>query len=186
MNDNGEPVHFVSTFEEAERLVAERDEFWLMACGCRQGQGSSDHQCARSVHEVCLWFKNYEGVEAQQKITKAEAQKLIKYGHEKKLVARPFRNSKDPSIIEGVCLCCDDCCFFFTKGNEQSDKGKLIESTDWEECTECGLCVDACYFKARTYSEDEGFAVDRKLCYGCGLCIEACPENCIEMTSRDE
>ena len=186
MDENSCPVHFVSTFEEAEGLVSANDEFWLMSCGCRQGANSKGQQCARSVNEVCLWFKEFEGEGAKEKISKARAQELMRYGKEKKLLARPFRNGKDPSIIEGVCLCCDDCCYFFTMGDEQSDKGKLIENTKWEVCTECALCVEACYFKSRTHSDEEGFAVDRGLCFGCGLCVEACPENCIEMVQRDE
>ena len=123
---------------------------------------------------------------ASEKISKEKALELMDYGQDKKLVARPFRNGNDGTIVEGVCLCCDDCCCFFSQGEEPSDKGQQIESTDWESCTECALCVDLCYFKARTYSEDEGFAVDRSLCYGCGLCVATCPEECIEMVPRDE
>lgn len=175
MNEEAAPFHYVSTFAEAKKLVEDHDNFWVINCGCREGTG----KCEQSKHEVCLWFRQYD--ERGRKIEKHEALELISYGEEKKLVARPFRNGKDKSIVDGVCLCCYDCCYFFTKGDEDSDKGELIESTDWDVCTECGVCVDVCYFRARSHSKEEGFAVDRGLCFGCGLCVYVCPEKCIKM-----
>ncbi|TET82200.1 4Fe-4S dicluster domain-containing protein [candidate division TA06 bacterium] len=61
--------------------------------------------------------------------------------------------------------------------------GSLVETTDSDKCTNCGTCVDICYFGARRLDGDQ-LATDRDNCYGCGLCIDACPEGSVEMTLR--
>ena len=99
----------------------------------------------------------------------------------KRLVPRPFRDEQGET--EGICFCCDDCCSYFTKiGNEQCDKGKMIESTNAATCINCGTCVEACRFGAREF--DGELRVDREKCYGCGVCVDACPDTCITMAKR--
>jgi MinD superfamily P-loop ATPase len=45
-----------------------------------------------------------------------------------------------------------------------------------DRCTECGLCVDLCRWKA--ISED--FKIDSIACEGCGVCVYFCPEKAID------
>ena len=67
---------------------------------------------------------------------------------------------------------------------EKCDKGKFIEKTDEDKCSNCGECVEVCYFNARKLANDE-LVVIRDNCYGCGLCTDVCPENCVEMVQRN-
>lgn len=101
----------------------------------------------------------------------------------KHLVCRPFRYMKNPSETEGICFCCDDCCGYFLDPTQKCDKGTMIENTTMEECSLCGICVEHCFFKARTI-EKEVLHVHHHHCYGCGLCADVCPENCVKMLPR--
>lgn len=47
---------------------------------------------------------------------------------------------------------------------------------DQNKCSECGLCLDLCRFKAIS-----GFVVNERGCEGCGVCAEFCPFEAIEM-----
>ena len=59
----------------------------------------------------------------------------------------------------------------------------MIETTKVEDCSDCGECVDVCYFKARKIADGK-LVIARERCYGCGLCRDVCPTGCIEMLPR--
>jgi Pyruvate/2-oxoacid:ferredoxin oxidoreductase delta subunit len=128
-----------------------------------QGTGSDFHEVDREFVEGIL----------------AEAE-------EKHLVTRPFRYEKDRTRDQGICFCCDDCCWYLTHLDEEAgacDKGRFIQQTDMDACTHCGDCVDVCYFKVRKMMDDE-LQVTHDKCAGCGLCFDVCPADCIEMVPR--
>ena len=47
---------------------------------------------------------------------------------------------------------------------------------DRNKCSECGLCLDLCRFKAIT----DDFKVNHIDCEGCGVCVYFCPEKAID------
>ena len=51
---------------------------------------------------------------------------------------------------------------------------------DAARCTQCGICVDVCRFRA--ISPD--IQIDPYLCEGCGACVTACPEDAIALEPR--
>lgn len=173
-------MHFVCTLEEAAKLIADRDHFWVSNCGCREGKG----KCSRSRIDLCLMFRG-ESVGSGSDLhplERAEVEEILKESRQKYLVARPFRNEKDSSIIDGICFCCDDCCEYFTKPDEKCDKGVETEKTDLDFCLDCGNCAEVCYFDARIM-EKSRLVLDRQKCFGCGLCVYVCPEKSIRMVS---
>jgi ferredoxin len=175
------PMHYVSDWAQAGQLIEAHQTFWVCNCGCRE----SHVHCSQSRKDVCLSFVN-EGVSGSgvHEISKIDAFAILEEARQTFLVARPFRNSTDRRITEGICFCCKDCCGYFTAPEQYScDQGNLIESTRMESCTHCSLCVDKCYFKARAMQQGT-LTINRLLCYGCGLCEIICPENCISMISR--
>lgn len=174
-------MHFVCTLEEARALVNGHRRFWVSNCGCRENRG----YCARSRIDVCMMFSGEcESSGSQMKeISFAEAVNILNEAKEKKLVARPFRNTAIRTQIDGICFCCDDCCGYFLDKSEKCDPGAYIEITRFEDCTHCGVCTEVCYFGARKMSKGEMFVV-RENCYGCGLCAGICPEECIELLPR--
>jgi NAD-dependent dihydropyrimidine dehydrogenase PreA subunit len=200
-------MHFVCTPAEAADLVAKTDRFWVARCGCREAKAKEGQPCRRSRADVCLQFR--DGTNPGREVSRAEAETLLGEARQKRLVPRPYRDMRDPVKIDGICLCCECCCDYFTNPSDQGkfDRGAMIEATDLDACTDCGDCVKVCYFGARTVEErppekrsgpgsgaggdagtgpeaDGKLAVDREKCYGCGLCAEVCPVNCVEMTPR--
>jgi len=177
--------HYVCTRKEARELVKRRDRFWISNCGCREARG----RCERSRMDVCLWFRDDITPYGTgfREISPGEVVEIFGEAEEKHLVSRPFRDEETRTKTDGICFCCDcdDCCDYFLNPEEVCDKGALIEKTETDECTNCGMCVDVCYFGARKMAEEE-LTVDRQKCYGCGLCVDVCPVECVEMVPRVE
>ena len=171
-------MHYVCTREDAAELVRDAEEFWIGDCGCR----SEMDGCTRSRVDVCLMFRPPTSPDSTfRRKTRADAEAILKEAGEKHLVCRPFRDDSRTKT-EGSCFCCDCCCGYF-RGESGCDKGRHIEKTDRELCTDCGECVAVCYFKARTM-EGDNLRVERDNCHGCGLCLDVCPVECIEMEER--
>lgn len=169
--------HYVATHGEAAEHIAAHDRFWVSDCGCRE-------DCKRSRIDVCLFFAPEMGGTGGNfhEVDRAFAAGILKEAEEKRLVARPFRYEDDKSRTQGICFCCDDCCYYFTQGGT-CDPGAFVETTAMAACTHCGGCEPACYFHARLMKEGE-LRVARDKCFGCGLCVDVCPEKCIAMTAR--
>jgi len=50
-----------------------------------------------------------------------------------------------------------------------------------ELCSNCGICVSTCYYKALDRDKDTGkISLERLLCRGCGSCVAACPSGALE------
>lgn len=176
------PIHYVCTHDEAKELIKKYNKFWVSNCGCREG---NEKGCQRSRIDVCLSFTESDEASGSDKkpADRVFAEGIMKEAQTKNLVTRPWR-SDDRTKTEGICFCCDDCCgYFVTPDKYACDKGKYIEKTDMEECTDCSECEPVCYFKARKMNNGE-LKVDREACYGCGLCTLNCPIECITMVKR--
>jgi len=181
MSDVNEiPIHFVCTPQQAAQLLAEHDAFYLRTCGCRErGQRHVDNN-------VCLWFSTqYLQENAYSKeITADDATTLLQRAQAEGWVIRPFRDFETHTIVTGICFCCACCCSYFKDGmQEKCEKGACIEQTDMAQCNDCGLCVPACLFRARSMQNGK-LVVNRDHCYGCGICQEACPTEAIRMNSK--
>ena len=174
-------MHYVCTRDEARALTSARKRFWLSDCGCRDEVGG----CRRSRTDVCLYFEaDFPPTGGNwREIGTGELNELFREAAETHLVASPFRSESDVSRTDGICFCCDCCCGYFRDPKEACDKGSLIETTARPLCTDCGMCVDVCYFRARSLVGGT-LEVNQENCYGCGLCVEVCPENCIGMLER--
>jgi len=181
MSEQGFVQHFVCTLGEARQIVDRYPEYWVSNCGCREGTGA----CKRSRIDVCLQFKGKTaaGGSGMHKITLQEVEDILEEARMRLLVPRPFRDPGVPEGIEGICFCCDDCCWYFQGLEEACDKGLSIERTDLAACTLCGACVDSCYFHARELGPG-GLVVNSDRCFGCGLCVGVCSSGAITMVQR--
>lgn len=172
--------HYVCTINQARQIISTHNRFWVSNCGCREQRGSI---CARSRLDLCLQFRAEAPAfgSNMHEIGFVEVEAIFTEAISQKLVARPFRREDDRTVTDGICFCCDDCCdYFINPSASPCDKGSLIENTDAELCTNCGTCVEVCYFGARSLWDDK-LSIDLEKCYGCGSCVEVCPEGCIEM-----
>jgi len=182
MSSDREPhFHYVATHGEAADHVAGHERFWVSDCGCRAGGPG----CRRSRADVCLFFDPAMGGTGANfhEVDRAFTEGILREAGEKRLVARPFRYDQDRSRTQGICFCCDDCCYYFGEDAGRCDRGAFRERTTMAACTHCGACEPACYFGARVMAGDK-LEVDGEKCYGCGLCVDACAEGCIAMERR--
>jgi Pyruvate/2-oxoacid:ferredoxin oxidoreductase delta subunit len=181
LSEQNMAFHYVCTLEQARELVDSFDQFWVTNCSCREGRG----KCVRSRIDVCLWFHTDVTTfgSGLKEVDKAFVEGILQEAKDKRLVSRPFRYEKNMSETGGICFCCDDCCEYFLNWAQRCDKGIMIERTDMDLCTHCGICEDVCYFNARKMEGDE-LTINHDECYGCGLCREVCPEDCIQMVNR--
>jgi ferredoxin len=183
MNDTEAAFHFVCTRDQALNLVKKFDRFWASNCGCREDR---ERGCRRSRMDLCLMFRDDivgSGGSGKREVFLEDVKEFLHEAEEKHLVTRPYRDEETRTRVDGICFCCDDCCWYFVNKDEVCDKGDLIEKTQTEGCSNCGACVEVCYFGARKMDGDS-LAVNREECYGCGLCLDVCPEECIEMVPR--
>ena len=174
--------HYVATPGEAEELINKFDRFWISNCGCRE----SGDGCKRSRVDLCLFFDAQMGGTGAdfKEVDEKFARGILEEAEDKRLVARPFRYEDDKTRVQGICFCCDDCCWYFQEeGRYESDKGKFVERTETDSCGACGECVDVCYFGAREIA-DGALSVVEDDCFGCGLCTDVCTESCISMVER--
>lgn len=180
MSNDDNAKHFVSTMNEALAIVNDHDHFFILNCGCRERHGP----CKRSRKDVCLWFDvSMSGGSNKDEADRDAVDQLFKEAKEKHLIPRPFRNDGDPSKLDGICFCCDDCCSYFRGDEFACDKGAFIEATNTDLCDHCGACAVACHFGAREVDGD-ALNVDPDKCYGCGLCVDVCSMSCIKMVPR--
>jgi ferredoxin len=177
-------LHYVCSHEEARRLIEAQSGFRLTNCSCREEAGG----CKRSRTDVCLMFpgaKDVSGNGVPWAISREEALAILREAGRHRLVARPWREVT-PDRADGICFCCDCCCGYFREPDRwKCDKGAMRERTDREVCSDCGTCVEVCYFGARTREAETGALVlDAEKCYGCGLCVAACPNKAVELVER--
>jgi electron transport complex protein RnfB len=183
MNQQPSNMHFVCTPSEARELIDHQEHHWVTNCGCRESRGLV---CSRSKLDVCLQFvpQAASGGQELREISRLEARALADYAQEKGLVCRPFRDPQTFQQVEGICFCCDDCCAYFLRPEEEPcDQGSLTECTDMALCDDCGICLDSCHFQARQMVEGS-LALNKERCYGCGLCVGSCPREAIRMVPR--
>ncbi len=181
MNEE-EHFHFVCTRDEAMTMIDHHSLYWVSNCGCRE----SGSGCSRSRMDVCLFFDPEMGGTGSgfKEVDRNSVESILKEAEETHLVNRPFRYEDDKTRIQGICFCCDDCCYYFVEEkSELCGKGAFIEKTDKKSCSGCGACTEVCYFGARTLREGS-LEVSRDACYGCGLCVDVCSQECIEMVKR--
>lgn len=173
-------MHYVCTPEEAGKLIKDHSDYWVSNCGCREKTGC----CSQSNIDLCLTFYNDIQLSGtgRKKVTAEQINSILDVAKTKYLVARPFRDESF-TRTDGICFCCNDCCGYFLDKTEKCDKGIFIERTNLSHCTNCGECIDICYFNARSIKNNL-LEIYSENCYGCGLCINVCPLNCIEMITR--
>lgn len=183
MNEKDLAFHYVCTLERAREIVKSHENFWVSNCGCRENR----EQCERSRIDICLLFRDDISASdtGKKEISKVEVEDILQEAKEKHLVTRPFRNEMNMNETNGICFCCDDCCeYFLYPDKNKCDKGTLIQSRNPDKCSNCGVCVEVCYFGARNM-ENNLLIINHNACYGCGLCVDVCPENCIKMVLKD-
>lgn len=171
-------AHHIKTYEQTRKLMAHSPGFWVIDCVCRVLNGNCSHPI-----KICMGLVKSCEIEGTQRISYNEALKIAAEAEERNLVPTYFEIQDDEGWL---CFCCGCCCIpirQFLKNGENAVQGDYIEYTEFEVCTACGDCVEACQFSARGIVDDE-LMVDKELCMGCGVCVDDCQYGVISMELR--
>lgn len=131
----------------------------------------------KSLHEIPYKSENLV------KVSKSEIKRLLEECDERGLVHQIifFPN---PSFYYVVCNCCPCCCVvmnkFLKSGSPQMIRSDFVAETNFDVCSNCGICSNWCHFKARIYRQGS-LILKPENCFGCGICISKCPENAISL-----
>lgn len=93
---------------------------------------------------------------------------------------------KDHAHLMTICHCCPCCCISTSMpyaSKQARDalvrlEGVTVDVSD--KCNGCGLCVEACIFKAIEVKND--VAIVGEECKGCGRCVTSCKRKAISIT----
>jgi electron transport complex protein RnfB len=177
----------VMTYEMAEQLVDQHQQFAVAPCICREKQALLGKGCDYP-RESCLIFgfaaDYYQRNNFGRAISKEEVLEILKKADEAGLVLQPG-NAKETVFI---CCCCGCCCGVLRDLKRYPKPASRVVSAFQAElnsdtCTGCGICVKRCQMDA--LSLEDGHAVlDLDYCIGCGLCVPTCKSDSLKMVRK--
>lgn len=170
--------------DSAERIVREAEVIAVTDCTCRTIAKKCD-----SPLDVCMQTDNAARYALDRgtgkELNQDEALAMLKKAEEAGLVHVTLNRVHAGHYI---CNCCRCCCQTFpillNEGLHTCDPSRYEARIDPEACSNCGVCVERCFFSALEEVEHEGETVMQVIkdkCMGCGVCHVTCPEDAITL-----
>jgi Pyruvate/2-oxoacid:ferredoxin oxidoreductase delta subunit len=182
-----EAKQWVMPSEQALEILRSAETIALNDCVCRSHYKRCDHPL-----DVCflideLAVKRVEKQSARY-IDLEEAEGVLRKANKRGLVHLTFYMPGNK--IYAFCSCCECCChdLQLLRSYDRTDliaRSNYIAATDKAACTDCGECIDRCFFGARIWQEEK-MHYNPELCYGCGLCITVCPVEAIDLKQQTD
>jgi len=184
-----ESIQTALDLKRATQIIKSAEKVALGDCFCR-----TTLQNCNFPRNVCIFFNDRaESLVKDDRakyISPEKAKSIISETHKKGLVHLAMyqknNSSQFPSEICSCCLCCCQALQGLTQLNMKGlvEPSKFLTTYDSAMCTQCGICIDRCYFGARLLDFNEKIIFKKELCFGCGLCVTTCPENAIQLVKR--
>ena len=177
----------ILSFKECEALLRKAKRISLEPCWCRlkiKGCDAPVDICVSMNREAELAVSEREGRHA----TLQEAMEALKRGHRAGLVHLAYED--DAHELQAICSCCSCCCHTLSAITRLGYDPAIVGHSDVVAvhvpgtCTNCGICVQRCHFKAWT-TEGEKVKHNPELCAGCSVCVAFCPAGSIKLVKRD-
>ncbi len=136
-------------------VVRNGGDAYLRDCVCRSREGN----CPPETWRVCLLFGAAveEDLAAAAPIEASQALALVERSVSQGMIFNLFYREAGRDIVE-LCSCCSCCCSPLRRLKAQGAYDREMRNghvaiTDTERCVACGLCLDACFFGARSMAE---------------------------------
>jgi ferredoxin len=177
----------ILSLNEARHILDSAKLISLERCSCREKIGGCDGPL-----DVCVCADD-EAKEAIEKRGAWEtdletAMDALMRAHKAGLVHLAYE-TRTTGIINIICSCCACCCHSlaaitrFGYDKEIIGHSDVIAVKDDSLCSNCGICVERCHFKAWGEVGDD-VKLDQDRCAGCGVCASLCPEGAIRLEKR--
>jgi len=172
--------------QEIFELVKRAEVVGVVDCFCRS-YIYHDKSCKAPVH-TCIILSEAKHIDEinklgfNMKISKDEIYKILKIAEKWGLVHQLIHfPNKDFFYV--ICNCCPCCCAvlntykLFGEDTYIIKPSEFIVSIDENKCSNCGICLNYCYFNAIKIDNNNRIITDLNRCKGCGLCVSHCPNN---------
>ncbi|MFH1114569.1 MAG: 4Fe-4S binding protein, partial [Pseudomonadota bacterium] len=180
--------HWVMPSEQVLEFLRNARSFAVADCICR----AHYKRCDKPL-EICFYLNDFadKAVAAgrARNISLEEAAERLKSADEHGLVHTTLNRPDQYSYA--ICSCCPCCCHDLQLMLKFGRDDLVVQSayrarTDANRCTDCGACVERCFFQARRMDAHR-MNYDPGKCYGCGLCVSVCPEDAtvMELSRQD-
>lgn len=175
----------VVPFERARDIILENSEhIAVVDCPCRQ---LAENPCGPL--DVCFvlgepvvdFVLEHKPAEAR-KLDVREALDILQHEHERGRVHTAWFKDVAGNRLYSICNCCGCCCLglrALSFGFGLVASSGYVAQVDTETCMLCGVCEDACQFRAIDVLGDVW--VDKDKCKGCGVCAQTCPAGAISL-----
>ena len=182
----------VLPYEQMTGIIERAEVIAVVHCPCRmQRDLLGKRECNHSL-ENCLKFNDMARFVIEKgigrEITNEEAVKIIKKTEEEGLI-HFVDNCQDD--VHHNCNCCPCCCWnIYPIKSRKVPRDFIMDTyflriTEDQECTGCGLCVDACPLEIITM-EDGHSVADQSVCIGCGVCLSPCLSGAAKLKRRED
>jgi NAD-dependent dihydropyrimidine dehydrogenase PreA subunit len=184
-------VQGVYPFHMMEHVIENATAIAVAHCTCRVAYRLAGKGCDHPT-EVCMKFNDMARYVIEKglakEISKDEALAIVKQAEESGLVH--FVDNAEGEIQHN-CNCCGCACW--NVGSIRRRKiprdvlmaTYFIRTTDEDQCTGCGECVDICPVQAVTLEGDLP-VIDEAWCIGCGVCGTVCPTGAVQIKLRSD
>lgn len=193
INKSMDVNHQILTFEVLKEYLADKKDFAVVPCSCRNAAKLAGHPCERTDENFCITagFLARDVIKqgVGREVNLEELIEVMKRAEKEGLVHQTI-NIQKASVF--ICNCCPCCCGFLKSVKELDNYGAITKSNfdpviDQEVCSLCKNCIEICPMGALSVSESDSiedngqvhFNLDK--CIGCGLCASNCPQEAISL-----
>ncbi len=179
------PQQWILPGQQVLQVLRDARSFALTACVCRTHYNNCDRP-----KDVCFLIDDLSdqavAKNRARRLSLADAAEVLKKADEHGLVHMTLY--EPGRKIYALCSCCACCCHDLRLLLEYNRRDLVAHSdyaavTDQERCTNCGRCIDRCFFGARAM-RDGNLEHRAEACLGCGLCVSVCLEQATVMQER--
>ncbi|UCD63125.1 MAG: 4Fe-4S binding protein [Candidatus Zixiibacteriota bacterium] len=180
----------VLDYEKASAIVDMHKKYAIGLCSCRHEKLHAGVKKCDVPLETCSTMgpsTDYLLRHGMAKeVSKTQMQENLARSKELGLVLCADNCRKNVSFI---CHCCGCCCNVLQGISRFGYAGPVVTSTfivsrDEENCTECGMCVEACPINAIGTGNDGAPEIDESICLGCGVCALHCAGQALKLLKR--
>jgi len=184
------PPEQVIPFKVARNVIIRNPESIAVGeCACRSA--SAEH--CRPL-DVCLFvgepfasFVTEQNPNKFRRIAQEEAVSILEAEHKRGHVHSVYFKRETGNGFYAICNCCPCCCLNVRMWNLLEGQIPTYAPSGYsskvnDQCNGCGVCVDACPFKAISMNEDKQKAVvNYTKCMGCGVCEDICAVGALKL-----